>query len=458
VTGSTTADRTDLARELAEVLRDEVARHHAPGAAVGITIDGESFTAAAGVTNVEYPSPVDPATLFQVASITKTFTATAIALLVDEGRVAFDDPVAKHLPALGPATGLDTDAMTVQHLLTHQAGFDGDHLFVEREPEELERLRDARRFFAPGTGVSYNNAAFSIAGAVIAAVTGESYESFVRARLLRPLGLRSACFRADDAITFRVAMPHLVLGDVTAVLRRAGWQPGWELGPVDRAAGGLVASVEHLLAWARFQWEGRDGDGAQLISAAMLERLHTAVVPLTDGVGVAYDWNVQTTDGVTTIEHGGLTAGYCSDLVIAPARRFGFATMVNSTNGGIVNQAVRRWALARVLDVHETDPVADPAVAIDPVRFEGHYFTPFGVLTVDPGSAPNTLLVTTAARDDTEGWKPPVDPPMTLAFFAPDHAVTLDAVGPARVVRFGFGSDQRVAWLLWGSRRATRID
>jgi hypothetical protein len=111
-----------------------------------------------------------------------------------------------------------------------------------------------------------------------------------------------------------------------------------------------------------------------------------------------------------------------------------------------------------VLDVHEADPVPDPGVAIDPVRFAGRYFTPFGVLTLEPGSAPNTLLVTTTERDDTEGWKPPVDPPMTLAFFAPDHAVSLDAVGPARVVRFGFDADERVDWFLWGSRRASRID
>jgi hypothetical protein len=132
--------------------------------------------------------------------------------------------------------------------------------------------------------------------------------------------------------------------------------------------------------------------------------------------------------------------------------------MVNATNGAIVNQAVRRWALARVLDVHESDPVPDPGVAINGARFAGRYFTPFGVLTVASGEAPNTLFVTTVVRDDTEGWKPPVDPPITLAFFAADHAVSLDAMGPQRVVRFGFDDDGRVEWFLWGSRRATRID
>src|SRR6185295_8402448 len=110
--------------ELGEVLRTEVARHQVAGSAAGIVVDDECVTAAVGVTNVEAPSPLDAATLFQVASITKTFTAAAIALLVEEGKVGFDDPVSKHLPELGPATGLDLDAMTVTHILSHQAGFD----------------------------------------------------------------------------------------------------------------------------------------------------------------------------------------------------------------------------------------------------------------------------------------------------------------------------------------------
>ena len=308
-----------IADELAEVLRAEVERHNATGSVAGIVVDDTTYTAATGVTNIEHPLALDARTLFQVASITKTFTSAAIALLVEEGKLAFDDPVSKHLPDLAAITGLDTDAITVEHLLSHQAGFDGDQLFVEGATDSFDLLHGARRFFEPGTGFSYNNAAFSIAGAVIEAVAGQSYASFIRHRLLVPLDMKSACFRADDAITHRVAAPHLVIGEEAAVLRRAGWQPGWELSVVDHAAGGLLASVEHLLAWARFQWTGQAADGTQLLSTASLERLHTPVVNEDVNTDVALDWFVHTTDGVTTIEHGGLTVGYCSDLVVAPA-------------------------------------------------------------------------------------------------------------------------------------------
>src|SRR5690606_19471143 len=151
-------------------------------------------------------------TLFQVASITKTFTATAVMLLVEQGKAALEDPIAKHLPELAATTGLPTEEITVEHLLSHPAGFDGDHLIVLQR-DDLASLRDARRFFAPGTGFSYNNAAFSIAGELIEAIAGETYPRFVRKRLLKPLGMTNACFRADDAILERVAAPHFVHGD-----------------------------------------------------------------------------------------------------------------------------------------------------------------------------------------------------------------------------------------------------
>ena len=142
-------------------------------------------------------------------------------------------------------------------------------------------MRDARRLFPPGTGFSYSNAGFSIAGAVIAAVTGQTFEAFTRERLLRPLDMTSACFTADEAITYSVATPHWIYGDRALVIRGAGWQPGWELGPVDRPAAGLIASVEHLMTWCRFQQTGTAIDGSTILSRGSLRRLHTPVVNAT---------------------------------------------------------------------------------------------------------------------------------------------------------------------------------
>ena len=430
-------------------LREQVERHGVPGAAAGVLVGGEAHTACVGITNLEHPLDVTDSTLFQVASITKTFVSAAILLLAEEGKLSLDDPVAKHLPDLAERTGLDTDAITIEHLLSHQAGFDGDHLFVGRVPDSLDQLSTARRLFEPGTGVSYNNAAFSIAGEVIATAAATPFESFVRERLLQPLEIRG-WFTADECITHRVAAPHLVIGDKKAVLRGTGWQPGWELGPVDRAAGGLITSVDGLLKWARFHL----GDGAGLLSKESLDRMHTPLVQLDRFTGIGLDWFVQG----RAADHGGLTAGYCSTLVIVPDADLAVVCLTHATNGGAVNQAIRRWALAEHAGIVERDPEPDPSVEIDASRFEGRFLYPFAQLTVTAGERPNTLTVTSSRREDVDGWMPPPAPPMTLAFVDERHTVTLDAPGPQLTSQWAFDDDGRAAWLTSSSRRAVRND
>jgi CubicO group peptidase (beta-lactamase class C family) len=437
---------------LAEQLAAQVETHGVPGGAAGVLVGGEMQTACVGITNVEHPLPVTDTTLFQVASITKTFVSAGILLLQEEGKLSLDDPVGKHLPDLAARTGLDTDAITVEHVLSHQAGFDGDHLFVGRIPDSLDQLADARRLFEPGTGVSYNNAAFSIAGEIIGAVSGTPFERFTKERLLDPLGI-TGFFTADDAITHRVAAPHFAnkKGE-PRVLRGTGWQPGWELGPVDRAAGGLITSVKGLLTWARFHFDGADLEGTRILSKESLDRMHAPVVQLDRWIGIGLDWFVEG----RAIDHGGLTVGYCSTLVLVPDAEVAVVCLTHATTGGAVNQAMRRWALAEHAGIVETDPEPDPTVEVDTTRFEGRFLAPFAQLTISAGSAPNQLTVTSTPRDDVDGWKPPTDPPLTLAFVDDRHAVTIDAPGPERRTQFGFGDDGRAAWLTWGSRRAVR--
>lgn len=440
--------------ELADVVAEAAAAHGVPGVAAGVlTADGETVFASIGVTNVEHPLDVDEHTLFQVASITKTFTSAAVLLLCESGDVSLDDPVARHLPSLADVTGLDTDAITVEHLLSHQAGFDGDHLFVSRIADSLAPLRDARRLFEPGDGFSYNNAAFSIAGELVTAVSGQSFTTFVRERLLVPLGMTTACFTADEAITHRVAAPHVVLAGEPAVLRGGGWQSGWELGPADLAAGGLVASTSHLLAWARFQLAGLAADGTVLLTPGSLARMHAPVVRAHDRLEIGLDWFVVASQGGTTIDHGGLTVGYCSELVIAPEAGVAVVSLCHATNGGAVNQTVRRWALTTFAGIDEADPVPDDALDVDVARYAGVYLSPFALLTIRVGDDGTSLRVEPARRDDVSGWRPPPDPPLTLRFFGDDHAVSVDAPAVQRTVRFA----PDASWLLWGSRRSPRV-
>ena len=186
-------------------------------------------------------------------------------VLVEEGRLRLEDSVSKYLPDLGAATGLDLDSMTIEHTLSHQCGFDGDHLLTNNDGTDLLALANVWGLFGPGDGYSYSNAGFSIAGAVIEAASGQPFVSFVHQRLLRPLGMRSASFEADRAITHSVAAPHWVVDGKAFVIRGGGWQPGWQLDRVDWPAGGLVASVGQLLDWCRFQRTGATVDGTVIL-------------------------------------------------------------------------------------------------------------------------------------------------------------------------------------------------
>ena len=319
--------------ELSAVLSEQAGLHGVPGAAAGVLVGGEVATASVGVTNVEHPLPVTDTTLFQVGSITKTFVSTAILLLAEEGKLALDDPVGKHLT---DAAGADR----ARHRCDHDRAPPQPPVRLRRRPSAPSvasptastQLADARRLFEPGTGVSYNNAAFSIAGEVIAAVSGTSFETFINERVLRPLDIKG-WFTADEVITHRVAAPHFVIGDSVGVVRGTGWQPGWELGPIDRAAGGLITSVVGLLAWARFQLDGTVADGSTLLSLASRERAHTPVVHLDRWTGIGLDWFVITSEGGTTIDHGGLTLGYCSSLVLAPKADVAVVCLTHATNG-----------------------------------------------------------------------------------------------------------------------------
>ena len=441
-----TVAAVEALEELSAVLAETAGALAVPGAVVGVAVGDSSFVAVHGVTNVEFPNPITPATQFQIGSVTKTFTSAAVMVLVQEGRLSLGDPISRHLPELGPATGLDLHSTTLEHALSHQAGFDGDHLFTTSGAHDLSALVGARRLFDPGTGYSYNNAGFSIAGAVIEAVSGEDFASFVRKRLLKPLGLRGAGFRADDVITYPVASPHVVVDAKAFVLRRAGWQPGWELEPVDHAAGGLVASAEHLLTWARFQKSGTAADGATILSQESLARLHTPVVNADLVEDIALDWFVRDIDGSASIGHGGSTAGYLTEFVVVPERDFAFVGLTNATNGSWLNDAMRRWTLARFAGLDDRALETDPSIAVDASRFVGSFVHPFAFLTVTEGMEPGQLVLTAAPRDDKTGWQPPMDPPRTLGFVTDDHAVAIGP-GPQQLFRFGFdaGRPGRVA-------------
>src|SRR3954467_3679442 len=173
--------------ELAEALE-------VPGVAVGVLIDGEEHYAFHGVTSIENPLTVDENTLFQFGSTGKTFTATAMMRLVEQGKVDLDAPVRTYVPELRLKDEEVAQQVTVRQLFNHTAGWEGDLMDNTGDGDDalakyVERMSKLEQVAPLGSTVSYNNASLSLAGRVIEKVTGQTFEQAIRDLLLEPLGL-----------------------------------------------------------------------------------------------------------------------------------------------------------------------------------------------------------------------------------------------------------------------------
>lgn len=441
----------DWEAELAELVESTVRDLGIPGVGVGVVHGEDRVFANAGVTNVEDPLPVTSSTRFQAGSISKTVTSAAVMVLVEGGSLRLDSKVGDLIGDLVP--GLDLSEVTVEHLLSHQLGIDGDHIFTHRAEGGLASLAQARRLFDPGTGFSYSNAGFSLAGAVIEAVSGRPFGDFVTAEFLEPLGMSASCYTSDRAITHRVAAPHASIGDETFLLRDFGWQPGWEQLPVDWPAAGLVSTTEDLVRWCEAQW-------GTVLSEQSLERLHQPIIDADAADDVALDWYVHDVAGHRSISHGGVTVGYVSELLAVPALRFGLVVLTNSANGDVAIHEIRRWVLKRVLGHRDSPLGADSGVdaATVDAAYGGRYLHSFADLEFGR-AADGTLTIAEHPRADGDGlWLPPADGvPLELRLIDSNNAVAVEAVGSPRLLRWG--TDQNgVDWLQWRGRRALRAD
>ena len=179
-----------------------MARDQIPGVAVGVVERGHLvFARGFGYRDVDNHLPVTPDTLFALGSCSKAFTATAIALLADEGRIALDTPVRTYLPDFSLEDPVASATLTTRDILTHRSGLPRHDLFWYEAPFSRDELYHRLRFLEPSgpprTQWRYNSLMFVVAGRIVEKVSGESWESFVQARILLPLDMRRTLLSAE---------------------------------------------------------------------------------------------------------------------------------------------------------------------------------------------------------------------------------------------------------------------
>ncbi|GKQ53000.1 serine hydrolase [Bradyrhizobium sp. Ce-3] len=319
--------------ELDRVAADVMADWKAPGAALAVVQDDKVvLTRAYGQRDVEANLPVTPATQFAICSITKSFTATAIALLHDEGRLDWAKPVRDYIPEFRLNDPVATERVTVLDLLCHRTGLprhDWVHEPADRTPADmlgvmryLELSRDIRSAF------QYNNLCYNVAGLLIERLSGQSYEAFIRARLTDRLRM-DVGFNLDDLeCSAEPARPYMMHEDTRL--------PAFRLPITTIASGAMTTSVADFANWMRLHLGQGTFDGERILPAALIGELHAPRVYKTlpgyaefgqAHYGLGFQCNSYRGDRL--VEHGGGWIGWNTQMTLLPDFGIGIAVFTN---------------------------------------------------------------------------------------------------------------------------------
>ncbi len=423
-----------------------------PGIAVGVWVDGQEIYACHGITSIDNPLPVNQDTLYEIGSVTKTYTATALMRLVAAGRVELDAPVRRYVPDLMLADERATMEVTVLHLLNHTSGLDwgvivdtgaGDDVLAHY----VAKLAALELVASPGTRASYSQAGYNLAGRVIEQVTGLPYERAVAALLVELLGLSHSFFASDEVMTRRFAVGHNPGEDGTLSVARL-----WKRWRANNPGGGLVSSVADQIRWARFHLgDGRTDNGERVLPADVLHQMQQPTVELrgsTLGNAIGIGWFLRDVDGVRTVGHGGSANGQFAELLTVPERAFAVVALSNAGPNGIpFNQAVVRWALAHYLGVVDRDPEPVPYDPAQARALVGRYENDVMTLTIADDDTGMTLEVglKPEIRAALDNEAPPDYPPLGIGLLPDEGDAYIISEGGMQGQRGFFTRDGRGA-------------
>jgi CubicO group peptidase (beta-lactamase class C family) len=332
--------------QIDEVVQQTMKAFNVPGVAVAIVHHDEVvFTKGYGVRSVLTNEKVNENTLFGIASNSKAFTATALAMLVDEGKVQWTDKVVQYIPEFKLYNDYVTQEFTIADLLCHRSGLGmgaGDlMLWPEKNTFTTQEIINNLHYLKPvsdfRTKYDYNNLMYVVAGEVIHRISGKSWEEFIEQQLLEPLQMKTAkanFTRLKD--TSNVASPHVMVQGKLQTVERYTEQPF-------NAAAGIYASVSELTQWMQFQLhQGKLPSGLPLVSEKQHKTTWTSHTILsarstgpytTNFRSYGLGWLLIDVNGALQVSHTGGLEGMVTQVLLIPSHKLGIAVLTNQQSG-----------------------------------------------------------------------------------------------------------------------------
>ena len=346
------------------VLRD----WEVPGLAITIVHEaGRGLVKGYGLREIGGTDPVTPDTVFTIGSLTKAFTAAAIGLLVDEGRIGWDDPVQYHLKGFELADPYASRITTIRDLLAHRVGWEEDYWghFANRLDLSRQEIIQSLRFADSGAAFRarhvYSNILYLVAGEIIPAVTGHSWDDFVKDRIFGPLGMNSTSTRAAAlAASQNHATPHTRDSRGRQRIDPIRFDAWWTMdnhGP----AGSINSTARDMSIWLRAYCEPTGSP----FSKSVLHEMHSPQMLINDEDeddanitrGYGLGWRIGLYHGHPYSYHEGAFRGMSAYAALLPESGSGVAVLANARDAveGRLTRAVGQWVLDHILGAPERD-------------------------------------------------------------------------------------------------------
>lgn len=326
-----------MVTEIEALIEQTMADYQIPGFAIGIIKDGQVvYTNTLGLAEYDTNRPITTETLFPVASLSKQFTAAAIMQLVEEGKVKLDAPVVEYLPYFEMADAQYSD-ITIRQLLAHtsgipqipmrQYGYDSDDPGADALSDYVRSLGNMKLDNAPGETWNYSNIGYNVLGDVIANVSGESYERYVKTHILDPLGMEHSTFLLEEIDFDELSKGHYLTnsGEMVVIDDLPHTR-------VYAPAAGLVTSLSDLDQWAAVLSNHGELDGNRVLDESTVNEMWSPVAVLDWGdffQDYALGWTVAELEGHRLVWHGGSNPGFVSNLIVAPEDGLAVVTLDN---------------------------------------------------------------------------------------------------------------------------------